>query len=67
MKTADMQFSDAFSGDQSLYLYGDASLSFQVHEVHGGSNIVLPPHLHTHTHNAGHGVECDQREPITSQ
>ena len=60
MKTAGMQFSDAmqfsgaFSGDQSLYLYGDASLSFQVHEVHGGSNIVLPPHLHTHTHTTQH-------------
>ena len=31
------------------YLYSDASLSFQVHEVHGGTDLVLPFHLQTQT------------------
>ena len=29
------------------YLYSNASLSFQVHKVHGGSDLVLPFHLQT--------------------
>ena len=33
----------------SAYLYSNASLSFQVHEVHGGSDLVLPFHLQTET------------------
>lgn len=48
LKTAvALQFSGAVF---RAYLYGDTSLSLQVHEVHGGSNVVLPPHLHTDTH-----------------
>lgn len=42
-----LQFSGAVF---RAHLYGDAPLPLQVHEVHGGSNVVFPPHLHTDTH-----------------
>jgi len=32
------------------HLDGDAALSFKLHGIHSGTDVIFTSHLHTHTH-----------------